>query len=388
MRVSDPKCQFSREYSHIYPLILNPAALIFLQIALTLFFIAAFVLWAVYAERKVSAFVQDRMGPMVTGPLGSLQTLADVLKLVLKEQIMPAAADKILFVLAPALVFVAIFGAFSAMPLAPGFAGTQTHTGLLLVLGIAAIDVIALLMAGWGSGNKYALLGSMRAVAQIVSYEIPAALALLSAVMMYGTLDLQALSAAQGIYAEESARLLGIWDMRGVGGLPAWSVICYPHLLLSFVVYFIASLAECNRAPFDIPEAESELVSGFHVEFGGYRFALIMLSEYGKMLLVSLLASVVFLGGWNSLLPNIGSLALADWTTGMPGTFAGFCWGFFWLLTKSLSLVLLQMWIRWTFPRVRVDQLMDICWKVLIPVSLGLLGISGVWKVLESAAYL
>ncbi|WNJ21202.1 NADH-quinone oxidoreductase subunit NuoH [Pontibacter sp. G13] len=363
-----------------------------LQVALTIGFVAVFALVAVYAERKISAFIQDRLGPMEVGPYGLLQTLADVIKLVLKEPIIPSTADKVLFVLAPALIFISVFAGFAALPLVPGFGGSHVEVGLLYVLGIVAIDVVGLLMAGWGSNNKYALLGSLRAVAQIVSYEIPAALALIASVMMLGTLNLSEMSLEQGIFSEGPIYLLGKWDVSGVGGILGWTIFRYPHLLIAYLVYFVASLAECNRAPFDIPEAESELVAGYHVEYGGFRFALFMLSEYAKMFLVGVIAAVVFLGGWNTIFPNItvGSfeLPLADWTSGQPGTWVGALWGSFWLMLKALFAVFVHMWLRWTFPRVRVDQLMTLCWKWLTPIAFGLFVISGIWKLMEVYATL
>ncbi|MEL6253803.1 MAG: complex I subunit 1 family protein [Bacteroidota bacterium] len=355
---------------------------------LTLNVVLIYALVAVYAERKISAFIQDRLGPMETGPYGLFQTLADVLKLVLKEPIIPTLADKKLFLLAPAMIFISVFAGFAVLPIGPGTAGSVTSIALLYILGIVAIDVIGLLMAGWGSNNKYAMLGSGRAVAQIISYEVPASLALLVAIMMYGSLDLQELSAAQGIYAKEPVYFLGIWEVTEIGGFLSWSIFRYPHLLIAYVIYFIASLAECNRAPFDIPEAESELVAGYHVEYGGFQFALVMLSEYVKMWIVGVVAAIVFLGGWNTILPNLYftesfSLPLADWTSGPAGTAAGTFWGAFWILGKSLLAVFVHMWIRWTYPRFRVDQLMRLCWKVLIPIALGLFLISGLWKLWE-----
>lgn len=358
-----------------------------IQVALTVASVAVFALGAVYAERKVSAFIQDRLGPMEAGPYGAMQTLADVLKLVLKEPIIPKAADRPLFVLAPPVIFVAVFAGIGALAIIPKAPGTDLNVGLLFLLGVVAIDIIGLLMAGWGSANKYALIGSARSVNQIVAYEVPAALAILSGVMMLGTLSIQSISARQGIYSDLDSFFLGIWNVTEMGGILGWSVIRYPHLLIAFVVYFIASLAESNRAPFDLPEAESELVSGFHVEYSGFRFALVMLSEYGKMLITSILAVTIFLGGWNTILPNIHmgdtSLLLASWTSGEPGTVVGALWGAFWILSKSMLLVLLQIYIRWTYPRVRIDQLMTISWKYLTPIAFGLFILSGLWKLAE-----
>jgi len=337
-------------------------------------FIAGFTLFAVYSERKIAGFVQDRLGPMETGKHGALQTVADILKLIQKEFITPAAADKILFVAAPVVIFIAVFLGFAVMPWAPGLAPSALNLGLFYVIAIISVDAIGLLMAGWGSNNKFSLLGSMRAVAQIVSYEIPSGLALISAVMITQTLNMQEIVVNQGIASEEALRFLGLWDVSGIGGLLAWNVFQAPHLLIAYVIFFIASLAECNRAPFDIPEAESELVGGFHTEYGGLRFAFVFLAEYALMFLVAMIGVVVFLGGWNTPLPNIGAVRLADWTT-------GWVWGIFWTLSKTLLIVGIQMWIRWTLPRLRADQLMSLCWKVLTPLAFLCMAISGIWRI-------
>lgn len=334
-----------------------------------------YALYAVYAERKVSAFIQDRYGPMETGKYGLFQTIADITKLLQKENIVPAAADKALFIAAPLIIFVSVFIGFATMPFAPSVIGSAANIGVFYILAVLTIEAVGILMAGWASGNKYALLGSMRSVAQIVSYEIPAGVAIVSALMICQTLNLQEISFQQGILSEETVKFLGVWDVSDTGGLLAWNIFRAPHLLVAFLIYFIASLAECNRAPFDIPEAESELVAGFHVEYGGIRFGLIFLAEYAMMLLVSMLSATLFLGGWNTPLPNIGELRLADWTTGN-------IWGVFWLIFKSFGLVLAQMWVRWTLPRLRVDQLMSFCWKVLIPLAFICLFISGCWRLL------
>lgn len=357
---------------------------ILFQILLTFTFVALYALVAVYAERKVSAFIQDRLGPMEVGPVGAFQTLADIIKLVIKESIIPSAANPVLFSLAPIVIFVAVFAGFAAIPFSSNLLGASIHVGLLYILAIVALDVIGILMAGWGANNKYALLGAMRAVAQIISYEIPTALVLLASIMMFGTLDLQQIALHQGIFSPEKITLWGIWDITEVGGIFAWSVVRYPHLLIAFALYFVASLAECNRAPFDIPEAESELIAGFHVEYTGFRFAIIFLAEYGKMLLVSMIAVILFFGGWNSILPNITpSFPLANWTTGEPHTLLAALWGIFWILLKGFVLVFVQMWVRWVYPRLRADQLMSLCWKYLTPAGIVLIVISGIWKLME-----
>lgn len=351
-----------------------------------LLMVPGFVVVGVYLERKISAFIQDRMGPMEVGKWGLLQLIADLLKLLQKEDIVPKAADKWLFLGAPFVIFAAVFAAYAVIPLAPGLSGSGAAVGVFYLLTILSVDVIGILMAGWGSNNKYSLFGAMRAVAQIVSYEIPLGLSVLCVVMLTQTLDLQVISFQQGIYSPEAIYLFGLKDLgvdvTQVGGFLSWNVVRNPFLLIVYVIFFIASLAECNRAPFDLPEGESELVGGFHTEYSGMRYALLMLSEYGMMLLVSLLGAVLFLGSWNTPFPNLGPLRLADWTSGEPGTWLGYLSGAFWLLSKALLGVLVQMWVRWTLPRLRVDQLMYLGWKVLTPVGLVLFFVSGVWRLL------
>ncbi|MBS7564576.1 NADH-quinone oxidoreductase subunit NuoH [Mucilaginibacter sp. Bleaf8] len=348
--------------------------IIHILVAIGLFaFIAMFTLFAVYAERKVSAFIQDRLGPTETGKFGSLQTLADIVKLLQKELITPAAADKWLFMLAPIIIFVAVYMGFAALPWGPGLVPSQTNIGLYYIFAIISIETLGILMAGWGSNNKFSILGAMRSAAQIISYEIPAGFALISAVMITQTLDLQAAAVQQGILSVEKVKFLGAWDVTHIGGLLSWNIFRAPHLIVAFVIYFIASLAESNRAPFDIPEAESELVSGFHTEYTGLRFAFVFLAEYSMMFLVSMLAVILFLGAWNTPFPNMGVVKLADWTTGA-------AWGIAWTIIKTLGLVGVQMWIRWTLPRLRIDQLMNLCWKVLTPLAFACMIISGIWR--------
>ena len=348
--------------------------LTYIAVGIGLFlFTAVFALVAVYAERKVSAFIQDRLGPTETGKFGLLQTLADGLKLIQKELIIPAAADKLLFMMAPAIIFLAVYMGFAAMPWAPGVEPTHLNLGLYYIFAIVAIETLGILMAGWGSNNKYSILGAMRSAAQIISYEIPAGFALISAVMIAQSLNMQTIATQQGILSTEGIKCLGFWDVSKIGGIFGWNIFRAPHLLIAFVIYFIASLAESNRAPFDIPEAESELVAGFHTEFTGMRFAFMFFSEYSMMFLVSMISVILFLGAWNTPLPNIGSVHLAMWTTGT-------AWGIIWIVSKTLVLVGVQMWIRWTLPRLRVDQLMNLCWKVLTPVAFLCMLISGIWR--------
>lgn len=348
--------------------IFNLAVLILLSLGI-------YVLLAVYAERKVSAFIQDRLGPMEVGRYGILQTLADIIKMTQKEYIVPSAADKLLFAIAPVFIFTSVYMGFAAMPFSSSLVAANLEIGVFYVLAIISVEVTGILMAGWGSNNKYALYGAVRSVAQVVSYTIPSGIAVISAIMLPQSLNLQEISLSQGILSAEEIYFMGFMDVTHTGGFLAWNIFQAPHLILAFIIYFIATLAECNRAPFDLPEAESEIVAGFHIEYSGFRFGIIFLAEYGMMLLVSMIGVILFLGGWNTPLPDIGSLKLAHWTTGA-------FWGIFWIISKTILLVLMQMWIRWTFPRVRVDQLMGFCWKVLTPLAFLCMALSGVWRLL------
>lgn len=349
---------------------------------------------AVYAERKISAFIQDRMGPMEVGYYGIFQTIADLLKLLQKEDIKPKAVDRRLFLMAPAVIFTAIFAGFAVVPLSSGLPGSMAEIGIFYLLAIVSLDAIGILMAGWGSNSKFSLFGAIRSVAQIISYEIPLGLSVLCVVMVSQTLNLQEISYQQGILwndveAGASNYLFGIAglgiNITEIGGFLSWNIFRVPVLFFAFIIFFIASLAEANRAPFDLPESESELVGGYHTEYSGFRWALIMLSEYAMMLLVSLLSAILFLGSWNTPFPNFEGFPLAEWTTGTPGTIGGHLWGAFWLFSKAFLLVAVQMWVRWTYPRLRVDQLMALCWKYLIPASLLLVMLSGIWRMLMIA---
>lgn len=358
-----------------------------MAILFSLALISINVIICVYGERKLSAFMQDRLGPMEHGKWGSLQLFADLLKLIQKEDIVPMAVQKGLFLLAPWLIFLAIFGAFSVIPFASEhfFMGSSNSLGMMILLGILGLDSIGILFAGWSSNNKYSLLGAIRSVAQILSFEVPMGLILLSFVFLSGTLNLQELSLQQGIFYDRPQYLFGIQklgiELNEVGGFLTWNIIRMPFYFILFIVYFIVSLAESNRAPFDIPEAESELVGGFHTEYSGLRWAILFMSEYGMMLLLSILGVVLFFGGYYSPLPNIGPIPLANWTNGEFGSISGLLWGLFWLLLKSYILVMLQMWVRWTLPRVRVDQLMEFSWKFLTPLSLGFVALSAIWSI-------
>jgi NADH-quinone oxidoreductase subunit H len=316
-----------------------------------LLWVVPFALFAVWWERKISAHMQDRLGPMRTGGWhGWSQTIADILKLIQKEDIIPSAADRKLFKLAPYVVFGGSYAAYAAIPFSAAYVGAEIHIGLFYVIAISSVVVVGLLMAGWASNNKWSLLGAMRSAAQIISYEIPVALSILAVVMVVGTFDLQEINVAQGGW---------FWN---------WFVFRhFPFLFCAMVIYLVASLAEVNRTPFDIPEAESELVAGYHTEYGGMRFALLFLSEYANMFAVAAIASTLFFGGWNS---PFGSFLSGPW------------WGALWFLGKGMALIFIQMWLRWTLPRLRVDQLMYVGWKVLVPFSFVILLGVGAWVLL------
>lgn len=341
-----------------------------------LLFILLFVVIAVYAERKVAAFVQNRLGPMEVGPKGILQTVADLLKMLQKEDIVARSADRPLFILAPIAVFGAVFTGYAVLPLTMGVPGAAITSAVFFLLAFVSLDVLTMLMAGWASNNKYGVFGAIRAVAQIVSYEVPLGLSVLAVVMVSQSMDLQEIIAQQGIFSTEPSYLLGVsaWEVSDLGGFFSWNIFRMPILFVAFIIFFVAGLAESNRVPFDLPESESELIGGYHTEYSGFRWGLFMLAEYAMMLLIALLSAMLFFGGWYSPLPNVGGMQLATYTNGP-------VWGVFWLLAKAMFFIFLQMMARWTYPRLRVDQLMNLSWKYLTPAAILVLFAVGIWKV-------
>jgi NADH-quinone oxidoreductase subunit H len=316
-----------------------------------LIWIVPYALFAIWLERKISAHMQDRLGPMRTGGWhGWSQTIADMLKLLQKEDIVPAAADKTLFNIAPYIIFIAAYAGYAVIPFSSGFIGADINVGVFYIIAITSLAVVGILMGGWASNNKWSLLGAMRATAQIVSYEIPSVLAVLAVVMIAGTLSLQEINNLQTGW---------FWN---------WFVFQkFPFVFVAFIIYFVASLAEVNRVPFDIPEAESELVAGYVTEYSGMKFAMFMFAEFVNMFAVSAVAATLFFGGWNS---PFGAFL------------SGPIWGVFWFLSKGMMLVSIQMWLRWTLPRLRVDQLMYVSWKVLTPWAFACMIAIGLWMML------
>jgi NADH-quinone oxidoreductase subunit H len=330
--------------------------------ALPLVFILIYALIAILGEMKISAWVQDRLGPMRTGPKGMLQPIADIMKLLQKEDTTPRSADKVLYFLAPWIVFIGSYAVFAVLPFTAVYIGARINTGVFYVLSIGSLVVVAILMAGWGSDNKYSMIGAMRSVAQIISYEIPVALAVLTVVVVAGSMDLQTITNLQAGGIQNWFLFGGPKHLAGFGG--TMNYVLAPVMLIAFAIYFIGSLAETNRVPFDVPEAESELVAGYHTEYSGMKFSLFFLAEYASMFAVGTVAATLFLGGWQSPFGDTSPIM-----------------GFAWFILKGLSFVFVQIWIRWTLPRMRVDQVMHVCWKVLIPFGLAAVAIASTLSV-------
>ncbi|MDP3789566.1 MAG: NADH-quinone oxidoreductase subunit NuoH [Candidatus Omnitrophota bacterium] len=301
-------------------------------------FIAVSAMFLIWWERKVSAHIQSRFGPMRVGWHGILQSIADAVKLLLKEDIRPADADKLVWWLAPFFAVVPAVMAFVVIPFGKSLIPKDLNVGILYIMAISSVCVIGVFMAGWGSNNKYSLLGGMRSAAQIISYEIPLILSMVTVAMYANSLSMQKIVEAQS----------GHWN------------ILHPGMMVACAIYVIAATAEVNRTPFDIPEAESELVAGFHTEYSGMKFAMFFIGEYTNLFIIAAIATTLFFGGWHGpFLPPV-----------------------VWFLAKTYALIFVWMWVRWTFPRVRVDQLMAFAWKVLTPVAFLNLAIVG-WILLK-----
>lgn len=304
-------------------------------------FYALLGLFLVYAERKVCAFMQNRVGPNRVGPYGFFQTIADLFKLLFKELVQIKKADKLLFNIAPFIVIIASFMAIAALPFAKGLHAIDFDIGVLYVMAVTSLGVIGILIAGWSSNNKYSLIGAMRSGAQIISYELSVGLSLLTIVVLAGTMQFSAMVEGQ----------VDGWFLFK-GHIPAF---------IAFVIFLVASTAETNRGPFDLAEAESELTAGFHTEYSGIKFAFFFLAEYMNMFIVSAIAATVFLGGWMPLHIH-GFVAF--------NTAMDFIPPLFWFFGKTFLIVFILMWFKWSFPRLRIDQLLTLEWKYLLPINL------------------
>jgi NADH-quinone oxidoreductase subunit H len=326
--------------AHMSPIATQAVEWVIIGITVILF-IALFGLFLVYAERKVCAFFQNRLGPMRVGPWGLLQTIADFIKLLMKELIQPARADKFLYNLAPFIVIIVPFLTISVIPFAKGLQAFDFDIGVFFVTSVSAVGVIGVLLAGWSSNNKYSLIGAMRSGAQIVSYELSIGLSIITMAILAGSLQV-----SQIVEGQQAT-----WFIFK-GHIPA---------VIAFFIFIIAGTAETNRGPFDLAEAESELTAGFHTEYSGIKFAFFFLAEYVNLFIVAAIATTVFLGAW------------------MPfhfGHFEGFnrimdfIPPIFWFFGKVLAVIFLIMWFKWTFPRLRIDQILSLEWKFLLPINL------------------
>ncbi len=316
------------------------------------------VTYMVLLERKVIAWVQVRLGPMRVGPHGALQPIADAVKLLLKEDITPSRADKWVFTAAPIITLVPALIVFAVIPFGPEVEIfghkvtlyiTDLNVGLLYIVSVASIGVYGLILAGWASNSKYPLLASLRASAQLISYEVAVTMTLVSVIVTAGSLSM--------VQIVEAQRSAGVW----FGFIQP----------VAFVIFFIGGLAETNRAPFDLPEAEQELTGGFHTEYSGMRFALFFLAEYANMIVVSSVATTLFLGGWLRPFPNVEALAFLDIIP-----------SWIWFFLKTFVFLYIFLWVRATLPRYRYDQLMALGWKVLIPLAIANVVVTGIVKVL------
>ncbi len=373
----------------------NPWLLVLMKLAIvaTVFMplISVVVMFSIWWERKVAGHIQSRVGPMhVGGWHGWAQSLADGIKLILKEDLMPASADAFLFRTAPYLAFAPVFAAYLALPLGPQFVfEAGLNIGVLYLLAVLSVEVMSTIMAGWGSNSKWSVYGAMREACQMVSYEIPLGISIIVGVLTAGTLNLVELGYLQA------------------GGVHQWFAFHNPFVFCTVLVYFVASLASNKRAPFDLPESESELVAGFHTEYSGIRWSFFFFAEYGAMFVVGCITAALFMGGWNSPLGTYDPVYLltgydpvtagrlyfegvlstpmswADKAAVLGVSAAGLAavnvWAAAWFIGKAMTIIFIQIWIRWTLPRIRIDQVLHACVKVLLPASLVMLAGAAVW---------
>jgi NADH-quinone oxidoreductase subunit H len=321
----------------------------------------------IWAERRIAGRFQSRLGPNRVGPFGLLQSIADGLKLLLKEDLLPKDADSFLFHVAPYLAFVPVFAAYLALPFGPDLTfEPRLNVGVFWLLAILSVEVMGIILAGWASNNKWAVYGAMREACQMVSYEIPLGIAIIIGVMSAGTLNLVRLGHLQG------------------GGIHTWIIFRNPFVFTAFVVYFIASLASNKRAPFDLPESESELVAGYHTEYSGLRFSFFFFAEYAAMFVVAGIQTGLFLGGWNDPFGLIGYYYHRFTTDPAQAHVIGLIVlnliGCAIFVAKCSAIVYVQMWMRWTFPRPRIDQVLYACVKVLLPLACVLLLGATLWQ--------
>jgi NADH-quinone oxidoreductase subunit H len=326
--------------------------LIFLGVALAIIGLMATVGGlGTYAERKISADLQARIGPNRVGPYGILQMVADGVKMIMKEDIIPKNIDKLTYNIAPILCMVGVMATFSVVPWSKEFTIANLNVGIFYLLGVSSLVGVGVFLGGYSSNSKWSMLGGMRGASQIISYEIPVTISILAVVLLSGGLSLTTLVDAQA------------------GGITNWYIFHNPFTFVGFFIYFIGALAETNRAPFDLPEAESELVSGYHTEFSGMRFAFFALAEYMEVFVVCGVAAALFLGGYHVPFNLGGNTIIAQFL--QMGAF----------ITKTALLYYVVIWVRWTFPRLRVDQLMTLCWKYLTPIAIFNLIGAAIWMV-------
>jgi NADH-quinone oxidoreductase subunit H len=349
-----------------------------LQFGLTrdIFGVAALLGWvclvamfAIWWERKVAGRIQSRLGPMRVGWWhGWAQSMADGLKLVQKEDLVPVEADGLVFRLAPYLAWVPVFSAFIALPFGAGWVFRDLDVALLFILAMLGVDVVGVILGGWASNNKWSMYGGMRVACQMVSYEIPMGMSLLVAIMTAGTLQL--------------SRIGG--DIQA-GGFHTWLAFTNPLTFVAAFTFFISSLASCKRAPFDLPEAESELVAGFHTEYSGFRWALFFFAEYAAMFIISGLTVILFFGAWHSPLPASWGAGLAQGAWWQQALYGLLFSGPLWFILKAFFFIFFQMWLRWTLPRLRIDQVMYTCVQVLLPMTMVLLLANTLWMLFVPA---